>query len=103
MTWLLIFTLAVIVLFNRYLLLEPRLPLRLPIVVRQALHYSAPCLLIAICGPILLGNRGLTALPFNPYTYAALFSIVCALVIKNMLLSVLASLVGFYTLLYFMN
>lgn len=98
--WLLIFSLAGIVLFNRYLLLEPRLPIRLPNVVRQALQYSAPCLLTAICGPILLGDTGLTGLVSNPYTYAALFSIGCALVIKNMLLSVLVSLAGFYTLLY---
>ena len=93
MIWLLIFALAGIVFFNRYLLLEPRLPIRLPIFVRQALQYSAPCLLTAICGPILLGDSGLEGLASNPYTYAALFSIGCALVIKNMLLSVLV-LVG---------
>lgn len=103
MIWLLILTLAGIVFFNRYLLLEPRLPIRLPIFVRQALQYSAPCLLTAICGPILLGETGLSGLASNPYTYAALFSIGCALVIKNMLLSVLVSLAGFYTLLYLMS
>lgn len=103
MMWLLIFSLAGIVLFNRYLLLEPRLPIRLPNLVRQALQYSAPCLLTAICGPILLGDSGLTGLASNPYSYAALFSIGCALVIKNMLLSVVVSLAGFYTLLYLMG
>ncbi len=100
MIWLLIFSLAGIVFFNRYVLLEPRLPIRLPSVVRQALQYSAPCLLTAICGPILLGDSGLSGLVSNPYTYAAIFSIGCALVIKNMLLSVLVSLAGFYTLLH---
>ena len=100
MIWLLIFVLAGVVLFNRYLLLEPRLPIRLPDFIRQSLQYSAPCLLTAICGPILLGDSGLNGLTSNPYTYAALLSIGCALVIKNMLLSVLVSLVGFYTLLY---
>lgn len=100
MIWLLIFTLAGIVLFNRYLLLEPRLPIRLPPLVRQALHYSAPCLLTAICAPILLGDGGLSDLATNPYTYAAVLSIGCALLIKNMLLSVLLSLAGFYSLLY---
>lgn len=103
MMWLLIFSLAGIVLFNRYLLLEPRLPIRLPNLVRQALQYSAPCLLTAICGPILLGDSGLTGLASNPYSYAALFSIGCALLLKNMLLSVLVSLAGFYTLLYLMG
>ena len=103
MIWLLIFTLASIVLFNRYLLLEPRLPIRLPNFIRQALQYSAPCLLTAICGPILLGETGISGLATNPYSYAALFSIGCALLINNMLLSVLASLAGFYTLLYVLS
>ena len=103
MIWLLIFTLAGIVLFNRYLLLEPRLPIRLPNIIRQALQYSAPCLLTAICGPILLGDTGISGLATNPYSYAALFSIGCALVIKNMLLSVLVSLAGFYMLLYMLG
>ena len=103
MIWLLIFALAGIVLFNRYVLLEPRLPVRLPNFIRQALQYSAPCLLTAICGPILLGETGLSGLASNPYTYAAVFSVGCALVIKNMLLSVLVSLAGFYGLLYMMG
>ena len=98
-----IFALAGIVLLNRYVLLEPRVPIRLPNFIRQALQYSAPCLLTAICGPILLGDSGLKGLPSNPYAYAALFSIGCALVIKNMLLSVLVSLAGFYVVLYFMG
>jgi branched-subunit amino acid transport protein len=103
MIWLLIFALAGIVFLNRYILLEPRLPIRLPLFLRQALQYSAPCLLTAICGPILLGDTGLAGLGSNPYTYAALFSMGCALVIKNMLLSVLVSLAGFYALLYVMS
>lgn len=103
MIWLLIFTLAGIVLFNRYLLLEPRLPIRLPNIIRQALQYSAPCLLTAICGPILLGDTGISGLATNPYSYAALFSIGCALLINNMLLSVLVSLAGFYMLLYMLG
>lgn len=49
----LLFALAGIVFFNRYLFLEPRLPIRLPALVQQALKYSAPCLLTAICGPII--------------------------------------------------
>ncbi|MFT0212243.1 AzlD domain-containing protein [Pseudomonas sp. F1_0610] len=101
MTWLLLFSLAAILFLNRYLLLEPRLPIRLPVIVRQTLHYSAPCLLTAICGPIILNKGGLSDLPSNPYLYAAIFSIACALFIRNMLLSVLVSLAGFYSLLYF--
>lgn len=100
MSWLLLFALAGIVFLNRYLLLEPKLPIRLPILLRQTLHYSAPCLLTAICGPIILNKGPLSELISNPYMYATLFSIGCALLIKSMLLSVLASLIGFYSILY---
>lgn len=103
MIWLLIICLAGIVFLNRYILLEPRLPIRLPIFIRQALQYSAPCLLTAICAPILLADTGLSGLLSNPYSYAAAFSVACALLIRNMLLSVLVSLAGFYLLLYLMG
>src|SRR5699024_11230810 len=59
---------------------------------------SAPCLLSAICGPIILQGGSLAALPSNPYLYATLFSVACAYFIPNMLLSVVASLAGFYVL-----
>jgi len=98
MTWLLIFCLMLVVFANRYLLLEPKLPVVIPSLVRQALAYSAPCLLTAICGPIILNGGGLAALPSNPYVYATVFSIACAYFIPNMLLSVVVSLVGFYSL-----
>lgn len=98
MTWLLIFCLMLVVFANRYLLLEPKLPIVIPSLVRQALAYSAPCLLTAICGPIILNGGGLAALPSNPYVYATVFSIACAYFIPNMLLSVVVSLAGFYGL-----
>lgn len=98
MTWLLIITLMLVVFLNRYLLLEPKLPIAIPNIVRQALGYSAPCLLTAICGPIILNGGGLAALPSNPYVYATLFSIGCAYFIPNMLISVIVSLAGFYAL-----
>lgn len=101
MTWLLIFCLMLVVFLNRYLLLEPKLPIVIPSLVRQALGYSAPCLLTAICGPIILHGGGLAALPSNPYVYATLFSVLCAYFIPNMLLSVVVSLMGFYGLMAF--
>ena len=100
MTWLLILILALVVFLNRYLLLEPRLPLRVPELLKKALNYSAPCLLTAICGPIILQGGTLAALPSSPYLYATLLSILCAYFIKSMLFSVLLSLAGFYTLLW---
>lgn len=87
-----------VVFTHRYVLLEPRLPLVIPRLVRQGLAYSAPCLLTAICGPIILNGGGIGELPQNPYVYATLFSIACAYFIPNMLVSVVVSLAGFYTL-----
>ncbi len=98
--WLVILLLSLILFANRYLLLEPRLPLRIPMVLQQALSYSAPCLLSSICAPIILQGGSLGSLSSSPYLYATLLSIGCAYFIKNMLLSVLASLSGFYLLLF---
>ncbi|MBP6562954.1 MAG: AzlD domain-containing protein, partial [Neisseriaceae bacterium] len=55
MSWGLLLLLAAIVFVNRYVFLEPRVPVRLPAVFNEALSYSAPCLLTAICGPIIMG------------------------------------------------
>ncbi|MEX9867868.1 AzlD domain-containing protein [Providencia huaxiensis] len=102
MIWLLIITLTAVVFTLRYIFLIPQLPIRLPLVVRQALGYSAPCLLTAICAPvILLENHELRSFPDNPYLWGALFCVVVALVLKNMLLTVGLTLVFFYSLIYF--
>lgn len=86
----LLFALAGIVFFNRYLFLEPRLPIRLPALVQQALKYSAPCLLTAICGPIILMDHDIVRpLGDNPYLWGALFSVLIAFFIRNMLLSLI--------------
>lgn len=98
MSWLLIAALAVVLFLNRYLLLEPRLPIRIPNIVRQALGYSAPCLLTAICGGIILNGGSLTDLPTNPYLYATALAVLLAWFVRSMLFSVLLSLAGFYTI-----
>lgn len=104
MTWLLIITLAVIVFCLRYVFLIPQLPVRLPLFIRQALGYSAPCLLTAICAPvILLENHELRSFPDNPYLWGALFCVVAASLFKNMLLTVGLTLVFFYGLIYFIG
>lgn len=103
MSWMLIAALAVVLFFNRYLFLEPKLPLQIPSFVQQALGYSAPCLLTAICGGIILNGGGLAELPTNPYVYATALTVLCAWYIRNMLLSVLVSLAGFYLIMYFFN
>lgn len=99
MSWLLLLGLAVLVFFNRYLFLEPRVPVRLPALLRQALNYSAPCLLTAICGPIILLHDGtLHSLPDNPYLFGAVVGVVIAAWVRNMILSVLLILLAFYLL-----
>lgn len=99
MSWLLLLSLAGLVFFNRYLFLEPRVPVRLPALLRQALNYSAPCLLTAICGPIILLHDGsLRSLPDNPYLAGAVIGVVIAAWVRNMILSVLLILLAFYLL-----
>lgn len=100
MIWLLILSLMLVVFLNRYLLLEPKLPIVIPYSVKQALNYSAPCLLTAICGPIILNGTGLSELITNPYLYATIFSVICAYFIRSMLFSVVISLCGFYFILF---
>ncbi|HHR6045358.1 TPA: AzlD domain-containing protein [Providencia alcalifaciens] len=104
MIWFLILSLTAVVFFLRYVFLIPQLPIRLPLIVRQALSYSAPCLLTAICAPvILLENHELRSFPDNPYLWGALFCVVAASFLKNMLITVGLTLVFFYGLIYFMG
>ena len=104
MIWALIITLTAVVFSLRYVFLIPQLPVRLPLIIRQALSYSAPCLLTAICAPvILLTEHELKSFPDNPYLWGALFCVIIASVIKNMLLTVGLTLAFFYGLIYFMG
>lgn len=102
MSWFLILALATIVFFNRYVFLEPNVPLKIPNLVNRALKYSAPCLMTAICGPIILMEHGaIREFPNNPYFLGALISIVISFYIKNIVSAVLLSLAAFYTINYF--
>jgi branched-subunit amino acid transport protein len=99
MIWILLLALAAIVFANRYVFLEPRLPVRIPKLLHDALKYSAPCLLTAICGPILLMDKGvLRPFPGNPYVWGALCAVVIALYVRKTVVAVLASLLVFYAL-----
>ncbi|MEZ6969039.1 AzlD domain-containing protein [Aeromonas sp. S11(2024)] len=102
MSWFLILALATIVFCNRYIFLEPNVPLKIPNFVNRALKYSAPCLMTAICGPIILMEHGtIREFPNNPYFLGALISIVISFYIKNIVSAVLLSLAAFYTINYF--
>ncbi|KML65133.1 AzlD domain-containing protein [Pectobacterium peruviense] len=97
MSWLLIFVLSGIVFFNRYIFLEPAVPVKIPVLLHRALKYSAPCLLTAICGPIILMEHGvIRAFPDNPYFLGAIVSIVISFFIRNIVIAVLLSMLAFY-------
>ncbi len=72
MSWFMILGLAAIVFFNRYYFLEPQVKIKLPLILNKMLNYSAPCLLTAICIPVIFfdGNhlRGVINNPISAYT-----------------------------------
>lgn len=101
MSWGLILILTMMVFSLRFIFLIPGLPLRLPVFVQQALTYSAPCLLVAICAPIvLLEEQQFREINDNPYLWGTLFCIISARLIKNTLLTVVLTLTFFYSLIY---
>lgn len=97
MTWTYILILAAIVFFNRYLFLEPRVDIKFPHFFEKMLKYSAPCLLTAICAPIIFyQDDTFRAFANNPYLYGAIFCVLMILWLKKTLLSIILSLVFFY-------
>lgn len=97
MTWTYIFILAAIVFFNRYLFLEPRVDIKFPHFFEKMLKYSAPCLLTAICAPIIFyQDDAFRAFANNPYLYGAIFCVLMILWLEKTLLSIILSLVFFY-------
>lgn len=103
MSWLLIITLSLLVFINRYLFLEPNLRLQLPSVIHGMLYYAAPCLLSAICIPVIFFDQQhqfRTGLD-NAYVWAALATALCYLISKRILLSSVVGFVLFYALFLF--
>ncbi|HEK0909048.1 AzlD domain-containing protein [Pseudomonas putida] len=99
MIWLLIVAMGVVVFLNRYVFLEPRLPLRLGSNVRQFLGFAVPGMLTAICGPIIfLPEQQLNLDPLNPYLLGSLVAIALVLLTRSVLLSMLASMLIFFVL-----
>ncbi|MBU3846115.1 MAG: AzlD domain-containing protein [Candidatus Acinetobacter avistercoris] len=104
MNWILLLTLAVVVFFNRYFFLEPNVSFELPKFVQQMLSYSAPCLLTAICTPIIFFNGDqLRSLPLDPYLITAILCIIFAVLFKKILVNLLLSLCAFYLLSCFLH
>ena len=97
MTWTYILILAAIVFFNRYLFLEPKVDVKFPHFFEKMLKYSAPCLLTAICAPIIFyQDDAFRAFANNPYLYGAIFCVLMILWLEKTLLSIILSLVFFY-------
>ncbi|WP_296280714.1 AzlD domain-containing protein [uncultured Acinetobacter sp.] len=104
MTWILLLSLAFIVFINRYFFLEPKIAFKLPVFVENMLQYSAPCLLTAICAPIVFFHgEELRTLPLDAYFLTAILCVVFALISKKILLNLSLSLLCFYTLNYFLH
>lgn len=99
MSWAFIFLLAGIVFFNRYVFLEPKVAIRFPVFFERMLKYSAPCLLTAICIPIIFYDAGeWRSLASNGYFYATIFCVLVFLFLRRVLLSLALSLLFFYAL-----
>ncbi|SEI63354.1 AzlD domain-containing protein [Pseudomonas sp. NFR16] len=97
--WLVILCMSAILFMNRYLFLEPRLPLKLGRNVRDFLGFAVPGLLTAICAPIIfLPDGELTLAPTNPYLLAGLFAVAVMIWKKNVLLTLFLSMAVFYLL-----
>ena len=104
MSWGLIFALAALLFFNRYLFLEPRINIHLPNFIQRMLHYAAPCLLSAICFPVIFfdDSQQFKGLWLSPYFYAAITAALFYLFTKRILISSAGSFFMFYLLQYFM-
>lgn len=99
MVWAVIVGMGLIVFFNRYVFLEPRLPIRLGSNVRQFLGFAVPGMLTAICGPIVfLPEHQLNLRLDNPYLLGSLVAVGLVLWTRNTLVSVLLSMAVFFLL-----
>jgi branched-subunit amino acid transport protein len=102
MTWTLLCALSFVIFINRYFFLDPRIKVVLPKLMVKMLKYSAPCLLTALCAPMVFfeGDQ-LRVLPFNIYLISAVICVILAISHQKILVNLLLALFCFYTLNYF--
>ncbi|WP_353170433.1 AzlD domain-containing protein [Acinetobacter rudis] len=101
MSWALILAMSIIVFCNRYIFLEPRIRLKLPHILQRMLHYSAPCLLTAMCIPVIFYDaQQFRPILTNAYLYAALATCAIYLMTKHLLTSAILGFISFYLLYY---
>ena len=104
MSWLLLLGLAMIVFLNRYILLEPKVVVNLPRIFQKMLQYSAPCLLAAICAPIIFFNGDQLRLDLlDPYILSAILCVILALLSQRILMNLICCLLCFYVLHYLLS
>jgi branched-subunit amino acid transport protein len=99
MTWLVIVGMGAVLFFNRYVFLEPRLPLRLGRRAQAFLGFAVPGMLTAICGPIVfMPDHQLNLSLGNPYLLAGLCTLGLMLATRSVLISVVLGMAAFYAL-----
>lgn len=99
MVWMVIFGMGAVLFFNRYVFLEPRLPLRLGRGAQDFLGFAVPGMLTAICGPIVfMPEHQLNLSLTNPYLLAGLCTVGLMLVTRSVLTSVVLGMAVFYGL-----
>lgn len=97
MIYIMIVAVGLVVFFNRYLFIEPRLPVRLNRGAREFLGFAVPGMLTAICGPIIfLADHHLNLSPANPYLLAGISAVGLMFWTRNVLVTVLLSMALFY-------
>ena len=96
MTTLTILLMAVITFSTRYLLIHPKIPIRLTDKVRKFLSFSAPAVLTAIWVPIIFVHHGqLNFSLMNPYLIAATVAVITSAKTKNIYLTMIIGLIVF--------
>ena len=102
--WLLITLMAVVTFTIRYALYARANAISLPKKIERALKYSAPCVLTAIWVPAVLFSNGELAFNLNnPYLIGAAVAIVVALWKKNILLTIITSMLCFFIYKWLIN
>ncbi|MGR3885425.1 AzlD domain-containing protein [Pseudomonas sp. 1152_12] len=97
MIYIMIVAMGGVVFFNRYLFIEPRLPVRLNRGAREFLGFAVPGMLTAICGPIIfLADRKLNLSLGNPYLLAGICAVGLMFWTRSVLVTVLLSMGLFY-------
>ena len=98
MIYLMIVTMGLVVFLNRYLFIEPRLPVRLNRGAREFLGFAVPGMRTAFCGPIifLAALQHLNLRPTYPYLLAGISAVALMYWTRNVLLTVLLSMALFY-------